>query len=180
MKLKTFALGLIFSIALAPAALAAKPKSPYERFVGKNVKVYVAPVQDATADKAVDAANLRAQIEEAFKSRKSLSFTVVPTPEESQITVQTEITEFMWTDHDPVDMLMGIGGAALDTAVVEDYARLQANVVVSDTATKKEYWKERVMSTVTKKPMSKTESIPLVSEGFAKTFLREAFSRPKR
>lgn len=178
MKLKTLVLGLIFSVALSPSAFA-KPKSLYERFEGKNVKAFVAPVTDVTTEKAVDPTALHAQITSALQARKGIHFTVVPTEAEAEVSIRTEISDFEWTNSDPIDMLMGVGGAAMDAAVVEDYARLQANVTVTDNAKQKDLWKERVMATITKKPMSQAESIPLVSENFAKAFLKNAFNRPK-
>ncbi len=166
--------------AVSGSAFAIQEKSLYDRFEGKSVKVYVAPVEDATAEKVVSAEMLKTQLEEALKARRSVTFVIVSTPEEAEITVASSISEYLWTDHDPIDMLVGIGGTAMDAAVTEDYARLQANFTVTNVKSGRPLWKERVMATITKKPMSQADSIPLVTADLAKQFVQTAFAKTKK
>lgn len=180
MKIKTLVLGLSVVLAASSSAHALQEKSLYDRFKGKSVKVYVAPVEDATAEKVVSTDLLKTQLEAALKARRSISFALVPTPEEADITISASISEYLWTDSDPIDMLIGIGGTAMDAAVTEDYARLQANFTVTNVKSSRPLWKERVMATVTKKPMSQTDSIPLVAEGLAQQFVQTAFAKTKK
>ena len=65
----------------------------------------------------------------------------------------------------------------VDAATIEDYARLQADVTVTDKHSQTPLWKERVFSTVTKKPMSKVESIPIITKNFVKMFIKDCFSK---
>lgn len=151
----------------------------YPKFQGKTVRTYVAEVKDSTKDREADPKLIKAKIEDALKNRKSIHFEITQNIAEAEISVDAKVSEFTWSDHDPVDMLMGVGSAAMDAAVVEDYARLQADVTVMDAKSKKILWKDRVMGTVTKKPMLRKDSIPLVSESFAKEFIRDCFSKKR-
>lgn len=149
----------------------------YSRFSGKTVKVFVMDVKDSSPAHDLDPALVKVQIETGLKARKSITFQVMPTAEEADLTVETELVSFFWTDQDPIDMIVGIGGTAMDAAVVEDYASMQADVTVHDARSKKPLWQKRLFATITKKPMSKSESVPLVTEIFVKTFIRDCCSK---
>ena len=155
----------------------AEPENLYQRFDGQNVKIYVQNVEDATAEKALDRNQFKEKIEEALKARKSIQFEPIQDPKSAALEIRTTIQEFYWTDHDPVDMIMGAAAIAMDAATAEDYARVQATVLVIDTKTNKTLWENKIMATVTKKPMSKVESIPLVAEDFAKVFIKQCFGK---
>lgn len=178
MRSKTFLLSLVVLFS-AITAQASGSQSLFPLYGGKDVKVYIAEVKDSTKEHEVGPSVLRTAIEDALKNRKSITFHSVPTPEEADLLIEVNIQEFMWTDHDPVDMLMGAAATAYDIATVEDYARLQAEVAVTDLKSKKILWKERVMGTITKKPMSRVESIPLVTASFAKAFVKQCFSKKR-
>ena len=165
------------SLLCAASLLAAEAGNLYPLFHDKTVRVYVAEVKDTTPEHETDPKILKTKIEEALKRRKSIRFEVTQDPSAAEIAVETEVYEFMWTDHDPVDMLMGAAATAYDIATVEDYARLQADMSVRDAKTKKELWKERVMATITKKEMPRKDSTPLVAEELAKVFIKDCFSK---
>jgi len=176
MKLKlVFLTLLLFSIQLSNA-YCLEP-SLFPRFSGKTVKVFVMDVKSSAQAYDIDPALVKTRIEAVLKERKSIKFQVVPAAQEADITVETQIVGFSWSDHDPVDRLMGIGAAAMDAAVVEDYASMEADVTVSDARSKKPLWQKRLFATITKKPMSKTESVPLVTENFVKVFIKDCFSK---
>lgn len=173
-------LALIFFIVLLfpiASVLAAETGNLYPLFYGKTVKIHVAEVKDSTKDHETDRKIIKEKLEEALAKRKNIHFQITQDPSEAEIIVNTEVQEFMWTDHDPVDMLIGVVGTVKDIVTVEDYARLQADISMTDTKTHKELWKQRLMATVTKKPMSRKESIPLVTEKFVKVFVRDCFSK---
>jgi len=152
----------------------------FPQFGGKIVKVFVANVKDSTKDHEVNSQTLRNELEKALTDRKSIHFQVVPTTEEAQIVIDTDIKEFMWTDHDPIDMLIGVVGIATDAVYVEDYARLQADVTITDKHSQRPLWKERVLATVTKKPMSKVESLPIITKNFVEEFIKNCFSKRRK
>jgi len=176
MKIKTLFLA---SCLLASAGIA-HADNLFDKYEGKTVKVFVADIKDSTQSPVMDAQILKTEIQKALTERRSIRFQLVPAAADAQIVIDTNIIEFVWSDHDPVDMLVGIGGTAADVAMVEDYARLQAEVTITDQRTSKTVWKERVSATMTKKPMSQAESIPLVAEKYAKTFIKNCFSKKSR
>src|SRR3989338_4243795 len=157
----------------------AQPASLYRLFNEKVVKVYVAPIKDLSSGHDVEPALVESKLKEALKNRKSIHFVIVEQKEQAQLAIAIELKGFMWTDHDPVDMIMGLGAAALDAAKVEDYASLEADFTVSDVLKDKILWQERVRASVTKKPMPKPDSLPLVAEGLAKSFLKSCFSKKR-
>ena len=167
----------LFLSAVAMTAVSAGPTSLFSLYGGKSVKVYVAGVEDSTQTHEVDPGMVKAALEEELKARKSIRFQVVDKPEDAELSVGTQLKGFMWTDHDPVDMLMGVGMAAMDAADIEDYASVEADVTVTDVRSKKILWQDRVRASITKKPMSRAESIPLVASGLAKEFIKGCFSK---
>lgn len=176
MKIKlTFIFAALFLLQFSNAH--ALEANLFHRFSGKTVKVFVADVKDLTQTHDLDPVLVKTQIEAGLKVRKSITFQIVPSAEEADLTIETDIVSFSWTDHDPVDMIMGIGATAMDAAVIEDYASMNADVTVTDNRSKKPLWQNRVFATVTKKPMSKTESLPLVAENFVKAFIKDCFSK---
>ena len=179
LKLRQAFLFLLVLLLFTSSLFAAQTGSLYAKFQGKTVKTFVTEVKDATKDREINPKLLKEKIEEALRNRKSIRFEVVQNAADADISIDTEVNEFMWTDHDPIDMLMGVGGTAMDAAQIEDYARLQADMTVTDHRSKKVLWKERVTATVTKKPMPRAESIPLISEDLAKVFMKECFSKKR-
>ncbi len=82
----------------------------FPQFDGKTVKVFVADIKASTKAHEVNSQMLKNELEKALTARKSIHFQVVPTAEEAQIVIGTDIYEFLWTDHDPIDMLVGVVG----------------------------------------------------------------------
>lgn len=171
-------LGLVIGVTVAMPAWAATG-SLYSRFEGKTVKTYLADVTDESSGHEVDPALLKASLRQALESRKSTRFVLVNSPEEADIRIDTAIQGYFWTDHDPVDMLMGTAAIAMDTAVIEDYASVEARVAVTDLKSSKILWDNKFSASVTKKPMSQADSIPLVCGDFAKTFIKKCFGKTR-
>jgi hypothetical protein len=149
----------------------------FTRFSGQTVKVFVADVKDMTKTHDIDPVPVKTRIEAALKVRKSIKFQVVPAVEEADIMVEAQLIGFFWSDHDPVDMLVGVGAVAMDAALVEDYAAMETDVTVSDARSKNQLWRKRLFATITKKPMSKAQSVPLITDNFVKVFMRDCFSK---
>jgi hypothetical protein len=175
-KIALFVLALSFLWAV-PLFASTGNASLYPLFKNKTVKIHVSEVKDSTKGHEADPKIVRQKIEEALTKRKSVKFEVVTDPSQADLVVNTDVSEFFWTDHDPVDMMMGAATTAYDIAVVEDYARLQADMTVVDNKSKKELWKEHVMATVTKMKMPLPDSVPEVSEHLAKIFIKDCFSK---
>ena len=176
MKLKSISLAVFFSIFLAAVSWAV-PQSLYPLLDGKTVKVFIAEPKDSTKEHETDPKALKAKIEDALVKRKSIAFEAVKDAQAADLLIETNIQEFMWTEHGPVDMLMGVSTAVIDAMTVREYARIQADMTVTDTKSKKELWKYRVMARVKKSPMTRAESIPLVQQEFARTFAKLCFAK---
>ncbi len=169
----------VLTLSVPAVSYASEPGALYRQYEGKTVKVRIADVKDSTAGHEVDPSVVKSALESALKNRKSIHFQIVDGTAPADLVITADLQEFYWTDHDPVDMLGGAAMAAMDAAVVEDYARIQADLSVSDAKKDTVLWKDRVIATVTKKPMSKTESIPVVAEDLAKVFVKECFARKR-
>ncbi len=154
--------------------------SLYSRFSGRPVKIFIGDVKDSTKEHELDLAMIKSRIAAGLEGRKSVKFQVVPTVQEADISLDTQVTGYLWTDHDPIDMLVGIGATALDAAKIEDYAAMEADVTVTDVKSDKPIWKKHMFATVTKKPMSKAQSVPLVTDNFVKAFIKDCFSKRRK
>jgi hypothetical protein len=152
----------------------------YSQFSGKNVRIHLAEIKDSTTDHKVSISEVSARLTEALVNRKSIRFQVVGTPGEADLVVQVDLKGFFWSNHDPVDMIAGLGATAMDVAIVEDYAKLEADFIVTDAKTGETLWQDRVIATVTKKPMSESESLPLITQDLAKVFIKQCFGKKRR
>ncbi len=143
-----------------------------------SVPFIVETVTDSSKDKKVDTTALKAAVEKALFERKSIHFKQATDSKDAHLKVSIDVKNYYWSDHDPVDMLMGVGGAAMDAAVIEDYAFMQADVRIVDNKDKM-IWSESVTSTITKKDMPADKAIVLINDDFAKSFVKSAFSKKR-
>ena len=172
-----FALFLLTTAVFAGSAVAG---TLYEDFSRRGtVKVYVEALKGSTGHSKVRTGEMKKSLETALSNRKSIKFAIVPSKEEADVMISSEVVEFLWTDHDPVDMIVGIGGTAMDAMVVECYARLQANFAVTDAKSGLVLWKDKVKATLTKAGMSEADSLGLINDDIAKVFIKEAFGKQK-
>lgn len=168
--------GLLVSVGQSAAA-----DSLYSQFSRKGaVKIFVMEPSDTSPSKKVDPAVLKKQLEDALTGRKSLTFTLAPTREEADVSVETEIVDYYWTNHDPLDMIMGTAGAAYDAVTIENYARLQAVVTVKDTKAGRPLWRDKLRGSVTDKSMSEEDGPKLAGEKLAQQFVVGAFGKTRR
>lgn len=146
----------------------------------KPVAVAVTDPVNRTGDDAVSPAALRTALEERLSARREPRFSVVADASTAEITVSAEIVEFVFTEHDPVDKIIGLAGAAYDAATVEHYARLTAVYTVRDAKSGRTLWTDKLKATVTDKTMSREESRPRVMARAAEIFVREAFGKKRK
>ena len=176
-QLKTLSL-LLFSIFLASALFAAEATSLYDDWSRKGqVKIHVSEFRPLEGKKA-DAAGLKTELEKALANRKSIRFAIVPNQADADLVVAGEILDFYWTDHDPVDMLMGGGSAAYDASTIENYARMDASLAVSDKNGRK-LWEDKLGATITSKTLTEAESPAKINEDMAKVFVSAAFGKKR-
>lgn len=180
MKMKSILMIVVALLAGTLSAQAAAGPNLLKTFEGREVKIFVADVQNSSPEPLFDTKLVKQKIQDALSARKSIHFTIVSGPEDADLAMEAELREFEWSDHDPVDMLMGLGAAAMDAATIEDYAMLRADVTVKDVKKNTVLWKSLIRSAVTKKPMSETESLPLLTDMFAKDFIKQCFGKKSR
>ncbi len=155
-------------------------ESLYPLFNKKSlVRVVVALPTDVSEQKAVSGVEFKKELENALAARKSIRFQAVQAPDEADLTIDSKITEYYWTDHDPVDMLMGVGATAMDAARVENYARLQAIFVVTDVRTQRVIWTDKLMATMTGSGLTKEDGPVRISQEMAQVFIRTCFGKKR-
>ena len=155
-------------------------ESLYPLFSKKpSVRVAVALPTDVSEQKSVNAGDVKKELESALAARKSIRFQTLPDPEGADLTIDAQITEYYWTDHDPVDMLMGVGATAMDAARAENYARLQAVFTVRDAKTKKTLWNDKLMATMTGGDLTKENGPAMIAKEMAQVFIRNCFGKKR-
>ncbi|MFC1570240.1 hypothetical protein ACFL4E_00470 [Candidatus Omnitrophota bacterium] len=157
----------------------------------REVKTYVADITDSSGQAKGMTGELKKVLEDALATRMSIHFVLVKDKKDADIVITCDITESIWLKDDPIDNIHGIGPAAYDIAMKQNYARMNAVFTVERGPEKKELfkwmggrflrreylWKEEISGQVTKTDMPEKESIPLVEERLVKVFMRRCFSR---
>lgn len=166
---------------LAGQALAQDPRGAlYEELArAKEVKVYVAPPADPSGKTGLDPVLFQKRIEEALKARKSIHFSTVSSEAEAQFKVETEIEGFSFSEKDPVDMLIGVGGTAMDAIKEDHFAAMDIKMTVREVSGS-ERWSGKIHASVTDERMTEAESRQRILDRAAEMFVREAFGKPKR
>lgn len=144
-----------------------------------EIAVFVQTPTDGSGKAALDPALLKPALEKAFRERKSLHFKVVSTEAEADLTVDTQIEGFLFSETDPVDMLVGVGAAAMDAAVQDHFASVEATFIICDVKTKQILWKDKLGASVTDHTMTEVESKDKISEKLGVMLMRAAFGKKK-
>ncbi|MFA5146721.1 MAG: hypothetical protein WC515_05060 [Candidatus Omnitrophota bacterium] len=176
---RTFVAAAVVSAALFCTALpASAATAEFQDFLKENptVKICV-EIKNSSGDEKVDANMLKKLIEEAFASRKSHNFIVVPAASEADLILRGDVTEYVWTENDPIDQVWGAGAAAMDAAMVEDYARIHVQSELISTKHNRVLWSDRVKATQTQKSMPKEASYEIVYQRFVKAIMIEIFRK---
>ena len=174
---------LILSIFLglqSVSAPAAQDSNPLYEELSRagEVKVFVALPTDPSEKTGLDLDQFKKALEEELRGRKSIRFSPVASEAESKLVVETQVAGFQFSEHDPIDMLIGAGAAAMDAAKDEHFASLEADFTVREPDGRMR-WKDRVRATITDAAITEAESreriLPRVSQGFVK----EAFGKKR-
>jgi hypothetical protein len=145
----------------------------------KEVKIYVASPADSTGKTNLDVSLFQKKIEEVLSARKSIHFSVVPSESEARFKVETEILGFVFSEKDPVDMLMGVGMATLDAIKNDHFASVDAKMTVKEISGS-ERWSDKIHASLTDEKMTEAESRVKILNRAAEIFVREAFGKPRR
>lgn len=162
------------------ATLYAGEDSLFLQFKGKEpVKVFVKGFTNDSG-KEISADLFKDEVEKAFAGRKSLSFTVVAKPEESDVQVSGTIKKFQYLEHGPLKPSPSIGTTALDimATATENYVEMEVRLLVIDTTRGRTLWIGTVSDYI-KQKMSEKESIPIIFDKIARACVARPFAKPK-
>lgn len=123
--------------------------------------------------------SLKARLILHLTERKSLHF-VESSLSESEIRIDVEINEYVWTEEDPIDMITSVPLALYDAATNEHYIRIMARFKVIDIAKQKILWEEIVKSTVSDATMTELEGFDRGINELAKNFIAKAFNKKNK
>ena len=140
-----------------------------------EVKVVVAQPTDVGTSQ-LDLAAFKKSLEAALQKRKSIHFVIAESDAGAKLRVETEVRGFQFSLTDPVDMLIGVGGAALDAAKNEHFASIDAQMTVKD-ASGAVRWSRLVHASITDEKMSETEARGRILDRAAAVFVKEAFGK---
>jgi hypothetical protein len=141
-----------------------------------DVKIYT-ELKNSSGNSKVDISLLKSLIDQSFESRTSYEFIIVGSADKADILLKGDITEYIWSEIDPVDQVWGIGSAAIDAATAENYARLQAKMEIVAVETGRVIWSDKVQATVTRHVMPEDLSYELVYDRFVKSLKTILFKK---
>ena len=151
----------------------------YEWLIEKDrpIKAYVAEVTDSSGQAGGCIPLLKKDTEEMLASRKRIQFVLAPDKKEADIIMDCDITEFFWTDTDPVDDITGIGPILLDSAMKESYGRLTCVFTITDAQTGKVLWESKLKATITGNHITSENAAVMLSDRIMDVLTRGAMTK---
>lgn len=131
----------------------------------REITVYLAPVENHSGVSSLNPQDMQAALREALLARKSLKFTIVDRIEQADLAIQAEILKYDYREHDPVDMIIAWGAAAMDAMKAEPYAAATVRMTVSPHG-RDQGWQGHIRGTVTQSGMQEADA---PRAAFAKT-----------
>jgi len=166
------------SFAVKPAA--AIPEGLRSFLDGQDAIKVCIELTNSSGDDKVDINLLKEHLEEAFLARKAHRFTVVEFSDEADMILKGNVIEYIWLKNDPVDQVWGLGSAAMDAAMSENYARIQVDTELISAKHDKLLWSDRIQATMTQPVMLRDASYDLIYHRFVKSLMIELFKRRRR
>lgn len=145
----------------------------------RPIKVFIKGFANESGQDQILPDAFRKTFEDSVRNRKSVTFEIVNDPAVSDIQISGIIKKYRYLKDDPVNSYAGSWAMALDAIAVENYAEMAVEFTVTDTKSKKEVWKDTVLSYV-EHSMTPEQSIPMVYEKISRVFLSRSFGKPKR
>ncbi|MBD3426466.1 MAG: hypothetical protein GF409_04485 [Candidatus Omnitrophica bacterium] len=171
-------------------------KNLYTELEGvRDIRIYVADVKDSSGGQMKGMLeDTKKAIESEFDTRLSLDFKIVDSRSKADFIIMVDVEERIWLDHDPLDSDKGIGTPATvaDMLLDEDYARMQADVVIqkgpnASRDVKKALrdlrirgdvvWERELKATVTEGDMPEEASKPLIEKRLAHMIMIKVFGK---
>lgn len=134
---------------------------------------------DKKNDVQYSAEDLIKFLTEELTRRFSNKIKIVSTESEADIVIQGNIKEYYYTEKDPIDNLVGSAAIVLDVIKQDSYGRMQAEIIVYNSKTKKTLLDQLVVATVTRSSMTAKESYEVVGRRLAKQVVVKCFGISK-
>lgn len=166
---------VLFFIAKTAIAMPAELKNFLDEH-NNTVKIYI-ELKNSSGDNKVNISLLKKLLEESFTNRKSYAFVIANTADEADMVLKCDIKEYKWLEVDPVDEVWGIGAAAMDAAISDNYAAMQVETQIVDARHNRVIWNDKVQASVTQHIMPKDSSYELVYPRFVQSLGKELFRK---
>jgi len=142
------------------------------------VKVCVKDITNQSGQAKIATDAFKAMLEKSFHERRSIKFETVNSPAESKIQVSAVIKNYQYMEKGPLKPSIGVETTLLDAAatMTENYVEMSVDYTVTDTKTDKVLWQGNVNEYL-KQKMTSEESIPLISDILARTFIWRCFGK---
>lgn len=141
-----------------------------------TVRFYI-EMKNSTSDDKVDKDILKKLLEDGLLARKSHRFVKAEKIEDADLVIKGDIVEYAWAQTDPLDEVWGVGAAAADAVILDNYARMQVRVELIKAKNKSVIWSDKIQSNVTQHVMPKDSSYELVYNRFVKSFMITIFKK---
>lgn len=144
------------------------------------VKVYIGGFTNETGKNQITEQAFKKALGTSLENRKSMSFDVVKTPDDSILQVSGVIMKYQYMHRGPFKVNPSVGGLLLETAATasHNYVEMMVKYTVTDTKSGKVVW-ERTLSDYVKKNMTPDQSIPIIYDKITRDFLSKCFGKPK-
>jgi hypothetical protein len=175
-KLSRIAAVSLMAISIVLAARQACGNEPETIAHGKQpISIFFKDFSNESGQPQIIPAEFMNEIRKAFVERRSVSFVIAKTLQDSDMVVSAAIKSYQYLEKDPVKPSLSFI-MALDAATTENFAEISADFTVTDAKNGSVLWKETVTSYV-KKMMTPAQSLPLVYDKLARHFVSKAFGR---
>ncbi len=174
-------ISIIAIFACVSLSWAGTADSLYEKYSrAAEVKVFVVQPKEVAISGKIDTAVLKKALEKALSERKSIHFEITQNAAEAALSIEADLQGYYFSEHDPVDMLVGVGMAAMDAAKQDHFVRLEADYRVLDAKGGQVLWKDRLIASITDEKMTEDEAKVMILDRAADVFVRSAFGKKKK
>jgi len=145
----------------------------------RPIKVFLKDFVNESGQNQIKPEDFKAAVEKSMLNRKSVKFEIVKDPAASDVQVSAVIKKYEYLVRGPLRLTPSTGTAVLDMAATatQNFVEMYAQFIVTDTKTNNILWNDKI-SEYKKKIMTPGESIPIIYDKVARTFLWKSFGKP--
>jgi hypothetical protein len=148
---------------------------------GRPIKVFVNNFTDESSHGLVKPGEFKTELEKSLANRKSIKFEIMSDPSNSDIQISGIIKKLQYLERGPMKFTPSIQGVLLDAAATAslNFVEMEVHFIITDTKTKKILW-DRMVNEFKKRAMTPEESVILIHDKMARTFLWKSFGKPNK